>query len=92
MIVNHEAKYFKYSTTIKKERPQLNAITQKLISEYQKNPTKANKPALKNQIAINYDKVLAKKKAKLEELRQTAKDKSKIEKMQVKYCKIEKIG
>ena len=83
MRVNPEAKSFKYSTTVEKERPQLDEVTRKLIAAYQKNPTAANKQALKNQIAINYDKVVAKKKAKLEELRRTARDQSKIDEMQV---------
>lgn len=80
--VNPEAKSFRYSTTVEKERPVLDDITKGLISAYQKNPTEANKQALRNQIAINYDKVLAKKKAKLAELKQTAKDKSKVTEMQ----------
>lgn len=83
MKVNPEAKSFRYSTTVEKERPQLDEITRKLIAAYQQNPTEANKQALRNQIGINYDKVVAKKKAKLEELRQTAKDRSKIDEMQV---------
>ena len=82
MQVNPEAKSFKYSTTVEKERPVLDDVTKGLIVAYQKNPTEANKQALRNQIAINYDKVLAKKKAKLAELKQTAKDKSKITEMQ----------
>lgn len=82
MQVNPNAKSFKYSTTVEKERPQLDDITRGLISAYQKNPTEANKQALRKQIAINYDKVLAKKKAKLAELKQTAKDQSKITEMQ----------
>ena len=68
MQINPEAKSFKYSTTVEKERPQLDDVTRGLIAAYQKNPTKANKQALRKQIAINYDKVVAKKKAKLEEL------------------------
>ena len=83
MRINPEVKSFKYSTTVEKERPQLDDVTRGLISAYQKNPTEANKQALRNQIAINYDKVVAKKKAKLEQLRQTAKDQSKIDEMQV---------
>lgn len=81
--VNPEAKSFKYSTTIEKERPQLDEVTRNLISAYQKNPTDSNKQALRKQIAINYDKVVAKKKAKLEELKRTAKDQSKIDEMQL---------
>ena len=68
MQINPEAKSFKYSTTVEKERPQLDDVTRGLIAAYQKNPTEANKQALRKQIAINYDKVVAKKKAKLEEL------------------------
>ena len=83
MQVNPQAKSFKYSTTVEKERPVLDDITKGLIAAYQKNPTEANKQALRKQIGINYDKVLAKKKAKLAELKQTAKDKSKIDEMQV---------
>ena len=83
MQINPEAKSFKYSTTVEKERPQLDDVTRGLIAAYQKNPTEANKQALRKQIAINYDKVVAKKKAKLEELRRTAKEQSKIDEMQV---------
>ena len=83
MQVNPQAKSFRYSTTVEKERPVLDDITKGLIAAYQKNPTEANKQALRKQIGINYDKVLAKKKAKLAELKQTAKDKSKIDEMQV---------
>ena len=83
MKVTPEAKSFRYSTTIEKERPQLDEITRKHIAAYQQKPTEANKQALRNQIGINYDKVVAKKKAKLEELRRTAKDQSKIDEMQV---------
>lgn len=82
MRINPEAKSFKYSSTVEKERPQLDKITRELIAAYQKNPTEENKQALKKQIAINYDKVVAKKKAKLEELKITAKDKYKVSEMQ----------
>ena len=80
---NPEAKLFKYSTTIEKERPQLNDETKHLIAAYQKNPTQANYNALRKQAEINYDKVVERKKAKLEELKKTAKHSSKIEEMQV---------
>ena len=80
--VNPQAKSFKYSTTVEKERPVLDDVTKGLIAAYRKNPTEANKQALKNQIEINYDKVVARKKVKLAELKQTAKDQSKIDEMQ----------
>lgn len=82
MQVNPQAKSFKYSTTVEKERPELDDITKGLIAAYRQNPTEANKAALKKQIGVNYDKVVAKKKAKLAELKQTAKDQSKIDEMQ----------
>lgn len=78
---NREAKQFKYSTTIEKERPELNDATKKLIAAYRQNPSKSNLSALKKQIEINYDAVLARKKAKLEELKKTAKHNSKVEEM-----------
>ena len=81
--INPEAKQFKYSTVIEKERPELNDETKRLIATYRQNPTDANYQALRRQAEINYDKVVERKKAKLEELKQTAKDKSKIDEMQV---------
>ncbi len=81
--INSEAKLFKYSTTIEKERPQLNDETKRLIAAYRKNPTQANYDALRRQAEINYDKVVERKKAKLEELKKTAKHASKIEEMQI---------
>ena len=82
MQINPQAKSFKYSTTVEKERPVLDDVTKGLIAAYRQNPTEANKLALKRQIAVNYDNVVARKKAKLEELKRTAKDQSKIDEMQ----------
>lgn len=75
-------KLFSRSTTIEKERPELDEKTKELIAACRKNPSKENLAALKKQIEINYDKVLARKKAKLEELKRTAKHQSKIDEMQ----------
>lgn len=80
--VNPEAKQFKYSTTVEKERPELSEETKKLIAAYRRNPTQENYDALRRQAEANYDKVLARKKAKLEELRQTAKHAAKITEME----------
>ena len=63
--VNEEPRLHKYSTTVEKERPKLNKETMQLISVYRRNPTEANREALKKQVEINYDKVVARKKAKL---------------------------
>ncbi len=80
--VNPEAKQFRYSTTIEKERPELNEATKRYISAYKRNPSEENYEALKRQVEANYDAVIARKKAKLEELRRTAKDQYKIDEMQ----------
>ncbi len=77
------AKQFKFSTTIEEERPELNNETKKLISAYRRDPSEANTAALRKQIAVNYDKVLARKKEKLEELKRTARDASKVQEMQL---------
>jgi len=79
---NAAAKQFKYSTTVEKERPQLNEATRKLIAAYRANPTAENLAALRKQVETNYDAVIARKKAKLDELRRTAKHSSKIAEMQ----------
>lgn len=79
---NGEAKQFKFNTTIEEERPELNEETKKLIANYRNDPSEANLAALRRQVEINYDKVIARKKAKLEELKRTAKDAYKVQEMQ----------
>ena len=64
---NDTPKTHKFSKTIEKERPQLNEETKRLIAAYRENPTEENRAALRKQIEINYDNVIARKKAKLEE-------------------------
>ena len=81
--VNPDALTYKYSTTIEKERPELDDETKNLIAEYRKNPTEENKTKLRNKIGENYDAVVAKKVAKLNELKATAKEQGKIDEMQV---------
>ncbi len=80
---NEEAKLFKFSTTIEKERPQLNKETKSLISAYRRDPSKENLMALRKQVEINYHKIVERKRAKLEELKRTAKDAFKVQEMQV---------
>lgn len=77
-----EAKLHRLSTTIEKERPQLNEETKRLIAACRRDPSPANLKALRKQIGINYDQVVARKKAKLEELKQTAKHEYKVREMQ----------
>ena len=81
--VNPEAKMHTRSTVIEKERPELDEETRRLISEFRRNPTEANRQALRRKVEASYDAVVAKKQAKLEELRRTARDQSQIDEMQV---------
>ena len=83
MQANPEAKLHRFSTTIEKERPQLNQETKDLIAAYRRNPSEENRAALRRQVAKNYDAVVARKKAKLEELKRTARHQSKVDEMQV---------
>ena len=83
MQANPEAKLHRFSTTVEKERPQLNQETKDLIAAYRRNPSEENRAALRRQVAKNYDAVVARKKAKLEELKRTARHQSKVDEMQV---------
>ena len=75
-------KTHKFSKTVEKERPQLNEETKRLIAAYRENPTEENRAALRKQVEKNYDNVIARKTAKLEELKRTARHESKILEMQ----------
>lgn len=81
-VPNGEARQFKFKTTMEAERPELNEETTKLIATYRRDPSEANLAALRKQVEINYDKVIECKKAKLEELKQTARHASKFREMQ----------
>ena len=80
---NPEAKLHRFSATIEKERPQLDEETKRLIAAFRRNPSDANRAALRAKVATNYDAVVARKKAKLEDLKKTARHQSKIDEMQV---------
>jgi len=67
---------------VEEERPELDAATTELLRRYQQNPTEANKQALLEQMGLRYDKVVARKKAKLRELEREAKHQSLVEEMQ----------
>ena len=71
MQANPEAKLHRFSTTVEKERPELNQETKDLIAAYRRDPSDENRAALRKQVAKNYDAVVARKKAKLEELKRT---------------------
>ena len=57
---------------VEEERPELDATTTALLRQYQQNPTEENKQALLDQMGVRYDKVVARKKAKLRELEREA--------------------
>ena len=80
--VDPRAKLHRFSTTVEKKRPRLNDETRRLIAAYRRDPGEENRAALKAQIERNYDAVVARKKAKLEELKRTARDRYKVEEMQ----------
>lgn len=67
---------------VEEERPELDATTTALLRQYQQSPTEDNKQALLNQMGLRYDKVVARKKAKLRELEREAKTPDLVEEMQ----------
>ena len=82
MRANPDAKLHRFSTTVERERPELKQATKDLISAYRRDPSDANRAALRRQVAANYDAVVERKKAKLEELKRTARHQSKVDEMQ----------
>ncbi len=67
---------------VEEERPELDATTSALLKQYRENPTEENKQALLEQMGIRYDKVVARKKAKLRELEREALTSDVVEEMQ----------
>lgn len=61
---------YQNSDFIEKEQPELTEETKQLISAYQKNPSEENYQNLRNVVIKNYEAVLAKKEAKLAELKE----------------------
>ena len=82
MSAESNQRFQRRSTTIEKERPELNEETKQLIAAYRKAPSQSNYNALRRQVEANYDRVIARKKAKLEEVRKTAKHQSLIDDME----------
>ena len=78
---NPDAKLHRFSSTIEKERPELGPETQALLAAWRRDPSDANLAALRAQVGRNYDQVVARKKAKLEELKQTARHASQVQEM-----------
>lgn len=67
---------------VEDERPGLNAATRAALIAYKRNPTEENKQALLEQMGIRYDKVVARKKAKLRQLEREAHHQYLIDEMQ----------
>lgn len=67
---------------VEEARPELDASTTALLRQYQQNQTEKNKQALLDQMGIRYDKVVARKKAKLRELEREALTPDVVEEMQ----------
>ena len=67
---------------VEEERPELDNKTKELLRIYKQNPTDENCQALYDQMGVRYDKVVARKKAKLRELEREAKHESLVEEMQ----------
>lgn len=67
---------------VEDERPELNQATRDALARYRNNPTEESKNALLEQMGIRYDKVVARKKAKLRQLERDAHDPSLVDEMQ----------
>ena len=67
---------------VEEERPELDKKTKELLRIYKQNPTDENYQALYDQMGVRYDKVVARKKAKLRELEREAHHQSLIDEMQ----------
>lgn len=68
-IIINAANMYENSDFIEIEQPELNDETKRLISLYQKEPSEENYNNLRNIVIENYNAVLAKKEAKLAELK-----------------------
>ena len=89
-VATEGAKLHKFSTTIEKERPQLDDETKRLISAYRRDSSEANRAALEKKVRANYEAIVARKKAKLEDLKKTARDESKVDEMRKIIAEMER--
>ena len=67
---------------VEDERPGLSPATHQALVRYRQNPTAENRELLLEQMGIRYDKVVARKKAKLRQLEREAHDQHLIDEMQ----------
>ena len=66
---NDDMNMYEHSDFIEKEQPELDEETKRLISLYQRDPSDENYENLRAAVIRNYDAVLARKEAKLAELK-----------------------
>ncbi|MDO4162849.1 MAG: formylglycine-generating enzyme family protein [Bacteroides sp.] len=82
-LVASELEFDKPNAPLVEEgRPKMDSKTHNLFVRYRRNQTEANRQALLEQMAVRYDKVLARKKNKLRQLEREAKTYRIVEHMQ----------
>lgn len=79
---NGDRKMHRSSESGERRRPQFNEETRRLIAAYRRDPTEANKTALRKQVAADYEKRIERKKAELAELKRTASSESRVKEME----------
>ena len=79
---NGDRKMHRSSESGERRRPQLNEETRKLIAAYRRDPTEANKTALRKQVEADYEKRIERKKAELAELKRTAGSESRVKELE----------
>ena len=79
---NGDRKMHRSPESGERRRPQLNEETRKLIAAYRRDPTEANKTALRKQVEADYEKRIERKKAELAELKRSAGSESQVKEME----------
>lgn len=65
-----------------RQRPQIDDETRQLIAAYRRDPTEANKAALRKKVEANYDKMIEHRKSRLNESKGAGRDEAKTKMMQ----------
>ncbi len=79
---NGDRKMHRASESGERRRPQLSEETRKLIAAYRRDPTEANKAALRKQVEADYEKRIEHKKAELAKLKRTADSESRVKELE----------
>ncbi len=72
----------RFSGDGERRRPQFSEETRKLIAAYHRDPTEANKAALRKQVEADYEKRIERKKEQLAELKRAAGSESRVREME----------